>query len=67
MGEKWGGTREERRTADFLFVAFEDAVFFHCADVEDTDCLISGGAGDHVTVWRPGEGLDRVLVVMSVG
>lgn len=44
---------------------FEDAVFFHCANVEDANSLISRGASYHVAIWRPGYGLDSVFMLVS--
>ena len=47
-------------------MAFEDAEFFHGADVKDTHSLIAGGAGKEVAIRGPSESLDRVFVLVTV-
>lgn len=44
------GRRWEELTADFLLVTLENSVFFHCADVEYANGLVSRSTGDHVSV-----------------
>jgi hypothetical protein len=46
-------------------VTFKGAELLHGADVKDAHGLVSGGAGDHVSVWGPGEGLDSIFVLVS--
>jgi hypothetical protein len=48
-------------------VAFENAEFFHGANVEDADGLITRGACYEIAIGRPGQGLDCVLVLMPNG
>lgn len=43
----------------------ESDEFFHRADVEDLDELVSGGGRDEVTCRTPVAGLDGILVSMS--
>ena len=52
-------------TTNFFLVTFQDTVFFHCDDVEYAHGLVSGSASDEVAVWRPGERLDRIFVLVS--
>lgn len=56
----------DERTADFFLVPFEDAEFFHGADVKDAHRLVTRGTREEVTVWRPSKRLDRVFVLMTV-
>jgi hypothetical protein len=53
-------------TTNFFLVAFQDAVFLHCANVEYADGLVPRGRGDHAAVRGPGKGLNGVFVLMPV-
>ena len=51
--------------AHLFFVALEDPEFFHGPDVKNADGLVSGGAGNEIAIWGPGESLDCVLVLVT--
>lgn len=46
-------------------MTFEGYKLFHSTNVEDSQSLIPGGAGKHVTIDAPGNGLDGVLMAIA--
>ena len=53
------------RTADFFFVTFENPKFLHSSDIEYSNCLISRGTCNEISIRRPRKSLDSIFVLMS--